>query len=229
MKEDEKDPKKKVFSIIATVLTAIIAVAAVAAIINMIVCRVQKRPVSFFGTSFAIVQSDSMEPYIMTGDLIVFHSCKYEDVKVGDYIVFVAGDGFGQLKGQSIVHEAKAITESGIVTQGKNELTNLSPDKDLVTRDNLLGICTSNSAVWGRIFAFLAKYGIILLIAAIAVPVIVSQTIKIVKLSKEKNSPESAEQSTEEQSESAEQSCEEQPDCPPSDEEGENDVYKGDE
>lgn len=186
MSVTEKKPKNKVVSVIITVLTVAVFALALGIVINMVVCRVQKRPVSFFGTSFAIVQSASMEPYIMTGDLIVFYSCNYEDVEVGDYVVFVAGSGFGQLQGQNIVHEVKKITEDGIVTQGKNAATNPSPDKDLVTKDNLLGVCTGNSAAWGKIFTFLTKFGIIILIAVVAVPFIIAQVVKIIKLSKQK-------------------------------------------
>lgn len=177
-------PFKKVISVICTVLTVIIVALAAFVIINMIYCRAKNKPVSFFGVSFAIVQTNSMEPYIMTGDLIVFKSCSYEDIEVGDYIVFTAGDGFGKLKGQSIVHAVKEITEDGIITQGRNKVTNPGPDKDKVTEQNLLGICTYNSAGWGKLFSFIGKYGILIVIALVAVPFIVKQMIKIVKLSK---------------------------------------------
>ncbi len=178
-----KTPAKKIISIICTVLTVVIVLLAAAVIINMIYCRAKNKPVSFFGTSFAIVQTDSMEPYIMTGDLIVFHSCSYDDVKVGDYIVFTAGEKFGKLKGQSIVHAVAEITDEGIVTQG---LHYSQPDDEKVTKANLLGICTYNSAGWGKFFRFVSKYGILIIIAVVAIPFIVRQIIKIVKLSKQK-------------------------------------------
>lgn len=185
-----KVPVKKIISIICTVLTVLIVALAAAVIINMIYCRAKNKPVSFFGSSFAIVQTNSMEPYIMTGDLIIFKTCSYNDVKVGDYIVFTAGDGFGKLKGQSIVHEVIEKTEEGIRTQGKNKITNPGPDKDYVTAKNLLGICTYNSAGWGKLFSFISKYGIFIIIALVAVPFIVKQIIKIVKLSKQKDGEE---------------------------------------
>lgn len=190
-----KPPVKKILSIICTVITALIVALAVIVIINMIYCRAKNKPVSFFGTSFAIVQTDSMEPAIMTGDLIVFHSCSYDDIKVGDYIVFTAGDKFGKLKGQSIVHEAVEITPEGIVTKGVH---NNSADTDKVTKSNLLGICTYNSAGWGKFFRFISKYGILIIVAIVAVPFIVQQIIKIVKLSKEKKTTQSDENTRQE-------------------------------
>lgn len=191
MSNEKNKPVVKVFSIICTVLTAIILALTAVIIVNMIVCRAQNKPVSFFGTSFAIVQTNSMEPEIKVGDLIVYHSCEYSEVEVGDYIVFVAGEGFDEaIKGQSVVHEAIAITENGITTKGVN---NPSADRARVTADNLLGICTFNSAGWGAFFTFLSKYGIILIIALIAIPFIVSQIIKIVKLSKQREEEKKAE------------------------------------
>lgn len=185
MNKDEKKPLSKFFSIICTVLTVIFVGLTAAVLINLIVCRVKNKPVSFFGTSFAIVQTNSMEPEIMTGDLILFKTCNYDDIKVGDYIVFIAGKGFPeQIQGQSVVHEAREITADGIVTKGVN---NSVEDKDKVTADNLLGICTYNSAGWGKFFSFLGKYGILIIIAIIAVPFIIGQIVKIVKLSKQED------------------------------------------
>ena len=175
MSNEKNKPVVKVFSIICTVLTAIILALTAVIIVNMIVCRAQNKPVSFFGTSFAIVQTNSMEP----------------EIKVGDLIVFVAGEGFDEaIKGQSVVHEAIAITENGITTKGVN---NPSADRARVTADNLLGICTFNSAGWGAFSTFLSKYGIIFIIALIAIPFIVSQIIKIVKLSKQREEEKKAE------------------------------------
>ena len=185
-----KVPVKKILSIICTVLTVIIVALAVVVIINMIYCRAKNKPVSFFGASFAIVQTNSMEPYIMTGDLIVYHKCSYDDIKVGDYIVFTAGEGFDKkLQGQSIVHEAIRITDEGIFTKGAH---NAVEDKKPVTAKNLLGICTYNSSGWGQFFRFINKFGIVIVIALVAIPFIVKQVIKIVKLSKNKQGEEVA-------------------------------------
>ena len=175
---------KKVLSVIATVLTVLVFAGAIAVIINIFVCRAQNRPVSFFGTSFAVVLSESMEPEIMKGDLIVFKEYDYDELEVGDYIVFVAGDGFGALKGQNIVHSVYEITPDGIRTKGVNDYTNPIPDTDLVTRENFLGICTYNSAVLGAILTFLSRYGIFLVIGLVAVPFIIYQIVRIVKLSR---------------------------------------------
>lgn len=175
----------KILTAIVTVLTVVIGVFAAAIIINMIVCRVRNKPVSFFGVSFAIVQTPSMEPTIMTGDLIVYRTCKYSDIEEGDIIVFRAGNGFPKdIQGQSIVHRVTERTESGLVTKGDH---NNKQDNDLVTEENLLGFCTDHSAFWGAIFKAFSEYGIFFIIAIIVIPFVIGQIIKIVKLSKQKN------------------------------------------
>lgn len=185
-----KKPLAKAFSIIGTVLAVLIAVMTAVIVINMIYCRANNKPVTFFGTSFAIVQTESMEPYIKVGDLIVIHTCQYDEVEVGDNIVFIAGDGFGRLKGQSVVHEAVEITPDGIVTKGKNEKANPVPDVDKVTENNLIGICVSNSAGWGKAISFLSKFGILIVVAILGIPFIVGQIIKIYKIAKQRKEEE---------------------------------------
>ena len=177
---------KRALKIISTVLTAIIFVCAVAVIINIVVCRAQNRPVRFFGYSFAVVLSSSMEPEIMKGDMIMYKEYDFNDLKVGDYIVFVAGEGFGKLQGQNVVHSVYEITDEGIITKGVNEDTNKTPDKGYVTEENFLGICTYNSAVLGGILSFFSLYGIYIVIALVAIPFIVIQIIRIVKIARSK-------------------------------------------
>ncbi|MGN0804859.1 MAG: signal peptidase I [Candidatus Coproplasma sp.] len=184
-KTDKKEEKgaKKVFSIILTVLTVLIFLLATYILINIIVCRVKNKPVSLFGTSFAIVQTGSMEPDIKVGDLIVFRSVKYNNIKVGDVIVFTADESFDtSMRGCTIVHQVIGITDEGLVTKGVH---NLSQDGGFREANEVLGLCVYNSAGWGAVFSFLSKYGILILIAVISIPVITKLIIKIVKLSKE--------------------------------------------
>ncbi len=182
--KDKKKPSAKIFSIICTVLTAIFAVLTCYVIISVIVAKVQNKPANLFGSSFSIVMTNSMEPEIMTGDLIVFHICDISEVSEDDNIVFFAGEHFGEMRGQTIVHKAINVTEYGIQTKGVN---NPSADVDFVTAENFIGICTFNSAFLGALFSFISKYGIFLIIFLIALPIIVTQVIKIIKLSKQSN------------------------------------------
>lgn len=181
---------KKILSWASTVVTFIIIALAIAVIINVIVAKKQDKPVSFFGVSCAVVLSASMEPEIMTGDLIAFEEYDYESLQVGDIIVFVGGSGFGEREGENIVHKIIAITENGIKTQGVN---NGVADTDLVTEDNYVGKYTGfHSAFFGGLVSFLSSWGVPIIIIIVALPFIIKQIIKIIKLSKESGNGEAS-------------------------------------
>lgn len=184
---------KRILSVVCTVVSVLIFVFVAVILINMIICRVQNKPVNFFGTSFSVVQTNSMEPEIMTGDLIVFKKVDFSSIKEGDNIVFRADDNFKDGKGNSIagftvVHKVHEVTEEGLVTYGVNN--HGVTDGGFRTEGDIYGLCVSNSATLGKIFTFLGKYGILIIIFIIAVPIIVTQIIKIVKLSKQKDEEE---------------------------------------
>ncbi|MGN0814143.1 MAG: signal peptidase I [Candidatus Coproplasma sp.] len=177
---------KKVFSVLGTVLTVLILALTAFIVVNIVIARVQNKNVSLLGYSFGIVQTASMEPEIMVGDMIVYKSCDISSVEVGNYIVFVAGDSFGQIAGQNVIHSVVDIESVDgslqITTKGIN---NFSEDRDKVTAENFLGICTYYSSFWGGVLTFLSKFGIIIIIALVAIPFIVKQIIKIVKLARD--------------------------------------------
>ncbi len=178
----ERKTIEKVFTIVGTVLTVVVSLVAAFILINMVVCKIKNKPVSFFGMSFAIVQTNSMEPEIMTGDLIIFRECGFDDVNIGDNIVFIADANFDtRIQGKSIVHKVKDITADGIITYGVH---NHGDDDGFREANELLGICTYNSAGWGKVFSFIGKFGIFIIIALIALPFIIKQIVKIVRLSK---------------------------------------------
>lgn len=186
--KNDSTKKRSVLSILSTVITVLIFALVVFILVNVIVCKIQNKPTSIFGFSFSVVQTNSMEDEIMTGDLIVFKGVDASTLKVGDNIVFRADDNFKDgsgksLAGYTIVHKIVDITDQGFVTRGVNNVAN---DDGIRSASDVYGLCVANSAGWGKVFTFFGKYGVIILVAVIAVPVIVTQTIKIVKLSKSK-------------------------------------------
>ena len=180
--------KKKVLSAVATVFTALIVALTAYVVISIIVARVQNKDVNLFGYSMGIVLTPSMEPEIGVGDLIIFTHNEISEVQAGDDIVFVAGNGFDwAIQGQNVVHRVREVTtengEISIITYGIN---NANDDLTPVSAENFVGICIYHSAGWGAFFSFMMRYGVIILIAVVALPFIVKQIIKIVKLSREK-------------------------------------------
>lgn len=191
----EKLKTKRIISVFLSVISAIIFVLVGLLLVNIIVCRSQNRPVNFFGYSFSVVQTNSMEPEIMTGDLIVFKKVEFSSLKEGDNIVFKADNNFKDgagisLEGYTIVHQIIRVSDKGLITKGVN---NFAEDGGFRSEADIYGLCVSNSAGWGKVFTFLGKYGALIIIFIIAVPVIVTQTIKIIKLSKKKEQGENDE------------------------------------
>lgn len=179
--------RAKILKIIAAVLTALIVALTAYVVISIVVARSGGRDVELFGYSMGIVLTPSMEPEIMAGDLIVFTHADISEAQVGDDIVFVAGDGFdAAVRGNNVVHRVREVISSDgvtrqLVTYGIN---NHGDDASPVTADNFVGICIFHSSWLGAFFRFMINYGVLILIAVIALPFIVGQIIKIIRLSR---------------------------------------------
>lgn len=86
-----------------------------------------------FNYSFSVVATSSMEPTIMTGEILTIKSIPYNEIDEEDIIVFWSA------KDQKyIVHRVIEKTDDGLVTKGDNPL--VSVDEDLVTEENYHGI-----------------------------------------------------------------------------------------
>lgn len=83
---------------------------------------------SIFGVTTHLVISDSMEPNINTGDLIMVK--KSDDYAVGDVVTYISDDG------RSITHRIISITFGGYILQGDN-----NPERDggTIRPDQIVG------------------------------------------------------------------------------------------
>lgn len=183
--------KSKTLSLISLFVSLLIFGCALAVFITTLVARSQNRPAVLFGYSFALVVTDSMEPEICVGDLIIVKSCGIEQMKVGQNAVFMGLSG--DYKDKCIVHKIESITEENgeisLVTKGVN---NPIADPDPVTRQNFLGIAVFNSAPLGAVLYFLQQpiNWLYILIIVVAIAVIITQSIKIIKYIKNKRNNE---------------------------------------
>ena len=145
----------------------------------------QNKVPAFFGYSFSIVVTGSMEPDIGVGDLLIVKETGMEEIEVGDDILFVSLSG--EIAGEHIVHRVieKGTDERGIYfrTQGTN---NPIPDLDRVHGDNFVGKAVAHSAALGKVFSFLTNVESIMMIAVVifTVPFIVRQVVRIVRIAK---------------------------------------------
>lgn len=97
-----------------------------------------------------IVQSGSMEPEIMTGDLIINHVAKMDELEVGDVVSYYEGK---YLITHRIVEET--MDENGnpaFICQGD---ANNTPDDTLVTAENLAGVYLQRIPKLGDVAMFM--------------------------------------------------------------------------
>lgn len=73
---------------------------------------------NFLGYAPNMVMSESMEPTIMTGDIIISKQIDFEDVQVGDIIVYRHDYADGTYK--AIVHRVIEKTDTHLVLKGDN-------------------------------------------------------------------------------------------------------------
>jgi signal peptidase len=139
---------KKAFKFLSNVFTVLLFAASIFVILRSTVAAKQNKPAFFFGYSFSVVITESMEPTINVDDMIIYRKAPIEDVKMGDIIVFRSLDS--RLKGSAITHRVTEITNVNgaisLTTKGDN---NASADYNPVTADNFYGIVTDYGTFLG--------------------------------------------------------------------------------
>ena len=167
-------------SSVGFVVSLVLFALAVLVFIMVAKAKSENRPASFFGYSFSVVASPSMEPEIMVGDLIIVKDSKIEDAKLGDWVVYVKEDGV--MAGQFIVHEVVAVFEDekgvAITTRGIN---NDSDDALPVHSNNFIGHVTFVSSFLGAI----VSHWVLIVILIAAALIAVSQIKRIIVYSRQ--------------------------------------------
>lgn len=127
--------------------------------------------------------SPSMTPNLNVYDVILDVKVKSpEDIKVGDIITFISTSSIS--KGLTVTHRVVAIieTENGLEykTQGDN---NLTPDSTTVQFKNILGKVLFRIPQLGRVQSFLSSaYGWLIVVVIPALIIIISDILKIFRL-----------------------------------------------
>lgn len=134
-------------------------------VIEVFAAKTSGRQPRVFGYSFHIVVSDSMEPELNRGDLILATAADMKIIKEGDYIIFFSPDP--SLAGKTIVHKVKEVNsedgEISFITTGIKEgaVPDAYPVKEII------GKFSVKSAVLGKIFIFISKIENLLFICLI--------------------------------------------------------------
>ncbi len=164
---------------------------------KILICRKNKKTFDLFGYTFNVVVTDSMEPEIMVGDLVICKRTKIENVEVGDYVIFkcinpsIKDPSTGKsILGQPIIHACVGVrTVDGkieITTQGVNPRIT-TPDTYKVTKDNFIGVMVKKSTAMGKFATFVgnAKNITLVVVYCGALYYIGLMTVKTVKTGRE--------------------------------------------
>ena len=135
---------------------------------------------SIFGYSLYYVLTESMEPEIMAGEIILGKAADPEDLKVGDIITYT-GEA-DDLNGKIITHKIVEIDDGTFITQG---VANDIPDPP-ISSSQILSRYIATVPLAGKLFSIInSKFGFVFLIAMPLGLLIVNEITIIVKAFKE--------------------------------------------
>lgn len=138
--------------------------------------------------SLYTIVSGSMEPNIKVYDVVISKKVKSpKDIKVGDVITFISSSSVS--KGMTVTHRVIEVKqgENGVVYRTKGD-NNLSPDTAPAEFNNVIGKVILRIPQLGRVQSFISSQGGWLVVIVIpAMIIIISDILKIFKLTGVKN------------------------------------------
>ena len=137
--------------------------------------------VKVFGLHFDVCETNSMEPTINVGDLVVSVVCNDKtEINNGDIITYYYQRVGKQI---TITHRVIEINDDYYITQGDNREVSIIPDKE-ITKDKILGKMVFRIPKIGKIIDFCkTKLGFFL---CIVIPLVVLIVIKLLEFIKTK-------------------------------------------
>lgn len=156
--------KNKISNIITTVILVLLIVLVTA----MFIARASGNSLSLFGFSVFRVSSDSMEPTLMVGDIILVKSAPAEQIEKGDIVTYKAEQG--AMRGERITH--RVVTDPVVregsyyyQTQGDAEGATLDPE---ISYRQVVGKYVGKIPFLDKIYSFfLTPFGLIAIIVVI--------------------------------------------------------------
>lgn len=155
---------------IMNILSVIMMVVLVIVVMFLFVTRIMGETPSLFGYYFFRVSSDSMEPTLNVGDVILVRSAHAEDIQKDDIITYKSKDG--SMYGREVTH--RVVTDPVIKnktyyyqTQGD---ANGAPLDKPITYDQIEGKFVCKLTIIGGFFNFISTpVGVVVFIGVIIV------------------------------------------------------------
>ena len=155
---------------IINIITTVVLIFLIVIVVFLFVIRVSGSTPSLFGYSVFQVQTNSMEPELNPGDVILVKSCDPEDIQKGDIITYKATAG--EMAGKTITHQVavEPVQRGGewfYRTKGIREGASLDPE---ISFDMIQGEFVRKLKVVDKLYSFfLSPVGLITFVGLIIV------------------------------------------------------------
>lgn len=126
-----KKKKGLVHSIIEYILTFLSLLLCIYITTEVIVSNIEDRPPRIFNLSVSYVPTGSMEPTITSSSYVLFKKISFDDVEVGDIIVYKSNE-----QDKYIIHRVVEKYNDYLITKGDN---NIISDTERITSDMVYG------------------------------------------------------------------------------------------
>lgn len=176
MKKSNTFSAHKIFTVVGTVLCIILIPILLINLTLIIKSYINKEAVPSIGGHLPmIVLTDSMDPYIKSGDLIICQTTAAENIKENDVISFFDPAGNGK---SVVTHRVIEIVEQsdGLFFRTKGDNNN-TEDKDLVPAENLVGLYKSRIAGAGNIAMFMQSTSGLIICVVLPIVLLVAYDI----------------------------------------------------
>jgi signal peptidase len=170
---------KKISGILGKVLSVSIVVVEILVILMLVVSKIQGNTPTLFGYQMYFIQTGSMEPELMIGDVII--SKKYDGEilsagKDGDIITYLGKEG--AYKDKLITHRVVELTEDGIIAQGD---ANNSTDP-MINSDDVKAVMVYKTVIIDKLYKITSTWwGFLFLIILPMGAMIVSEGVSLIK------------------------------------------------
>lgn len=168
---------KKLISILISIISIVIFIFSIYIIVGSTLAVRNNELFRLFGYSYAVVPTSSMEgnqvDSFNAGDAVIIYNTPYEDLEVGDVIVYES-----ITDGRLIIHRIIEETSDGFITKGDN---NQTADTQIITPTAYKGKYHSHFSFFG-IGLWLTDFRVILLgsLMALLFIAVIYQIIKMI-------------------------------------------------
>lgn len=170
MKKPEQS-QKSVGRIISYCISMLCLILCIFITVEVINSNRQQRPPRIFGLSVSYVPTASMEPTISAGEYVMYGKTDFEDVNVGDIIVYKSSSGM------YIIHRVIDKNTEYLTTKGDN---NAISDTEQITPDMVYGKYIMTIHFLSIFSGGISKNLVFLILILIFTAMIVMQIISIV-------------------------------------------------